>query len=187
MEDLPKILRDERKLKNTCGRQIFEYAQRVLDGDESVIQDLQNQNLTRIKFKINLNILLRKPIPERSKDQTQSETVPIRNFAAEFNFIHFLVILGKTKILKSLNLLDDVILSAVSVTNVEEVVRRKDAWIFGATSVHLAAMFSHKALKVLIEKAKNKDLIMSHPNSEDHRSISPMHVAAMSHEPLSIK
>ena len=184
LENLPKVLSNKDQLKKTCNRDTFDLAQKVLRNDQSVVEDLENlQNLHQLKFKINLNILLRYPIINTGDGAAQ----PIRNFAAEFNFLHFLVILNKSKIVTSLNLSDEHILAPVFVSNQEEQVRRKNAWIFGATSMHLAAMFSYQCLKVMISKSADKDRLIRCSNDANHRRMAPLHVAAMSPEPIAIK
>lgn len=182
LEDLPKVLSNLDQLKKTCNRDTLDLAQKVLRNDQSVVEDLQKQNLLHLKFNINLNILLRYPIVN-----TGNGVQAITNFAAKFNFLHFLVILNKSKIVASLNLTDEQILVPVFVSNQEEQVRRKNAWIFGATSMHLAAMFSYQCLKVMISNATDKDMLISCPNDVNHRRMAPLHVAAMSPEPIAIK
>ena len=182
LEDLPKVLSNKKQLSKTCNRDTLDLAQKVLCSDKSVLEDLKNLDLLRLKFKINLNILLRHPIRDTGNGAT-----PIRNFAAEFNFLHFLVILNKSKIVNALTLNDEQILTPVFVSNQQEQVRRKNAWIFGATSVHLASMFSYQCLKVMIAKAADKERLIKCPNDPNHRGMAPLHVAAMSLEPIAIK
>ena len=182
LEDLPKVFSNNQQLKQTCNETTMYLAQKVLQNDQSVVRDLQGLNLLQMKFNVELNILLRHPI-RKIGDQAQ----PIRNFKAEFNFLHFLVIADKSKILNNLNVTDEQFLTPVYVSNQEEEVRRKNAWIFGATSVHLAAMFSYQCLRVIMDKATDKERLIRCANDANHRSITPLHVAAMSLEPISIK
>ena len=182
LEDLPKVLSNKQQLGKTCNRDTLDLALKVLCNDKSVLEDLKKQNLLDLQFKIDLNILLRNPITN-----TGNGVQPIRNFAAKFNFLHFLVILNKSKIVNNLKLTDEQMLTPVFVSNQEQEVRRKNAWIFGATSVHLAAMFSYQCLKVMITKATDKERLIRCPNDQNHRGMAPLHVAAMSPEPVAIK
>ena len=146
------------------------------------IAEINKHKWTSFEFNINLHLIRNRPIEIEKAEQVQ----PITNFNATFNFVHFLTLTGKTKLLSQMNLTDDDLLTPVKVTNDEEDVKRKDSWIFGATALHLAAMYSPEALSVLLHTAKDKKRVMEATNLASKRGVTALHVAAMSPDPFGV-
>ena len=146
------------------------------------IAELNKHNWTSFEFNINLHLSRKNTIQAKKLDLAQ----PIVNFNTKFNFVHFLAITGKTKLLSQMNISDEEMLKKVQVTNVGEEVNRKDAWIFGGTALHLAAMYSPEALSLLLYTAQDKEKVMEATSLASKRGVTALHVAAMSHDPFGV-
>ena len=146
------------------------------------IAELNKHNWTSFEFNINLHLSRKNTIQAKKLDLAQ----PIVNFNTKFNFVHFLAITGKTKLLSQMNISDEEMLKKVQVTNLGEEVNRKDAWIFGATALHLAAMYSPEALSLLLYTAQDKEKVMEATSLASKRGVTALHVAAMSHDPFGV-
>ena len=154
------------------------------------LTDISNYDWRTFKYCINLYMTRAQTIKPQNSTTESIQITPVRNFNATFSFVHFLAITGKFKVLKKLDLTVDDILEPVDVTNKNEDVARKDAWIFEATSVHLGAMFSPEALAVLLKQAEKLgalDKVREQTNFENKRRVTPLHVAAMSLDPYSVR
>ncbi len=148
------------------------------------IAEIKKHKWSSFEFNVNLHLSRRNAIQIEKSEKIQS----VANFNATFNFVHFLTITGKTKLLSQMNISDEEKLTPVKVTNEEEEVKRKDSWIFGATALHLAAMYSPEALPILLNTAQDKNRVMEAISlaSGKHRGVTALHVAAMSPDPFGV-
>ena len=167
------------------GRGAEDVARAILTNEYAdPIGEIEKHNWNSFEYTISLELSRKHKIEGK-----ESENIPTggHNFTATFGFVHFLAITDKFKVLSQMKLSDDEMLRPVNVTNETAPVVRKDSWIFGATALHLAAMYSPKSLAVFLFTAKNKERVMEATNLATKRGVTALHVAAMSHDPFGVQ
>ena len=167
------------------GRGAEDVARAILTNEYAdPIGEIKKHNWNSFEYSISLELSRKHKIEGK-----ESENIPTggHNFTATFGFVHFLAITDKFKVLSEMKLSDDEMLRPVNVTNETAPVVRKDSWIFGATALHLAAMYSPKSLAVFLFTAKNKERVMEATNLATKRGVTALHVAAMSHDPFGVQ
>ena len=177
LEDLQKHFANEQSLPAICSGEALDIARNILFlTPDVVIEKLKSVHWQTFEYKIRL-YLAQKVINEDNS---------VSNFLATFNLVHFVILAQKPKLLQFLLRQDQSqVLAKVKVANESKLVIREESWIFGASSAHLAARFFPQGL----------DLILSGENickalincKAGPRETSPIHVASLSTNSLSVK
>ena len=167
------------------GRGAEDVARAILLNEYSnPIEEIKKHKWNSFEYCIDLELTRKFKIQGKESENDPSGG---NKFMATFSFVHFLAITDKFKVLSGMNISDEEMLRPVNVTNETAPVVRKDSWIFGATALHLAAMYSPKSLAVFLFTAKNKERVMEATNLATKRGVTALHVAAMSPDPFSVQ
>ena len=133
--------------------------------------------------------LIRVNSDNRNQNQAEEIDKPSQTFTLTLNFLHFVILCRRSKILKCLmnnvDIPDDdwKLPIVIDKEEMKKNIAEEDDWIFEANCLHLAARYHPKALNVLLSQLKEKDKMIK--ESHQKRKTSPLHVATFRTDSLS--
>ena len=160
-----------------------EIAKTISEGSFS----LRNENWKNWNFQTEVKLsLISTQAIEGSEEVERDRDAIYKKVTLKLSFIHLIILLQKNEILKSLVKEEsnyDFILETVSVEPkslkddfengtycIEE-----DAWIYGANCIHLAALFNHEGMEVILSNIKDSKKLIEDTHIDGH--ITPLHIA----------
>ena len=154
---------------------------------EELKQILDKKEWTNFEFAIQLSLKL-KLKKETNANNGKKEKRHDKQYAVgTFSFLHLLIICKEIDILNYIiNNHEDLLPTETSKSikvdgSIEsKSVVKQDQWIFGANCIHLAAKFTPHALKLLLDKSRDQDLV----NKENDNGSTALHISSSNSDSL---